>query len=118
MSATKDGTVQDPDLYERMSVPHESFDKALESYKAFFAEISAARERYRIRDVVIVSMLSWREGERTVGQLVVGHRGSAPLAVPMLAEALGELRRVRDAELDRAAGVSRQKRATKGKAKR
>ena len=112
------GAINDPDLYERMSVPHESFDKALESYKAFFVEVSAARERHRIRDVVIVSMLSWREGERAVGQVVVGHRGSAPLAVPMLAEALGELRRVRDAELDRRAGISKQKRAAKGKVKR
>jgi hypothetical protein len=94
------GTVHDPDLYDRMSQPRPPAEVAA-AYLAFWEDVSAARERHGIRDVVIVStvVVAHEDGQPT-GELRVGYRGDFTLVVPLLAQALGGLRRAREQELD------------------
>lgn len=114
-----DEQIHDPDLYARMCEPHPDADAATAAYKAFFAEVSAARERHRIRDVVVVSTLSLKADDGSVATGVLyGNRGDLRLVSTMLAHALGHARAAEQSRLDEIAGVNKQKRAVKGRAKR
>lgn len=46
--------INDPALFREMSEPHESPEKAGEALEAFYDDVRAARQKYRIRNVMIV----------------------------------------------------------------
>ncbi len=50
--------INDPKLFREMSEPHESPEKAGEALEAFYADVRAAREKHRIRNVMIVGEVS------------------------------------------------------------
>jgi hypothetical protein len=94
------GTIYDPDLYARMSQPRPPAEVAA-AYLAFWEDVSAARERHGIRDVVIVStVVVAREDGPSDVELRVGYRGDSAMVLPILAQAIGSLRRAREQELD------------------
>lgn len=47
-------TVNDPENYAKMSIPFENEEKANESLRLFYEEVSASRKKNNISDVLIV----------------------------------------------------------------
>lgn len=104
--------IQDPDLYKRMSEPRPP-EEAMDAYVAFFKAVSEARERYRIRDVVLVSTVAIKDGGQGHGAMLVGYRGDEALVISLLAQALGQMREKLDKELDALAGGNKQRKKAK-----
>ena len=90
MKSTGD-VINDPDLYERMSVGHPSLTEACKALKDFSDEVQALREKYVIRDLVLLAgAIATVEGERlylTTG----GYRGTPVHAINLIGAFAKEL---------------------------
>ncbi len=107
------GIINDPELYLRMSEPHASREADEEAYDKFFDDVRAARERHRIREVVIVSLTTHESPDGVRAMFRAGNMGSSAHVEKMLATALGLEREQRDRELDELAGKKKRHRAAK-----
>lgn len=81
--------INDPDLYARMCQPREVAD-AVVAHEAFFKEVSAAREKFQVRDLVMVSTMAIKwDGEKAGrAMMFVSTRGDGRLVPGLLARAL------------------------------
>ena len=90
MKSTSD-LIIDPDLYERMSVGHASLTEARKALKDFSDEVQVLREKYVIRDLVLLAgAIATIEGERlylTNG----GYRGTPVSALLLVANIADKL---------------------------
>lgn len=102
--------LHDPDLYARMSVARPA-EVAEAAYGEFFKAVGEAREKYQIRDIVIVSTLAFKNEEGEGTACLVGYRGDSALVETMLARGLGQVRENNQRRIDDLAGVNRQKTA-------
>ena len=102
--------VNDPELYARMCQGR-PVEEAQAAYEEFWKVVVEARERFKIRDVVLVSTLAIKEGEGAeVTAMVMGYRGDPGIVPELLARALGGARKNEQKRLDELAGTNRQKR--------
>lgn len=105
--------LHDPELYARMSASRPA-EVAIASYKEFFKAVGEAREKYQVRDVVLVSTLAIKDEEQGDGAIMlIGFRGDGALTELLLAQALGQVRSDNQKRLDDLAGVNRQKKPAK-----
>ena len=84
--ATDGNTINDPDLYYRMSQPFETEEEARKAFSSFYTDVRAAREKHRIRDVVIVAHTVASGYGVSVSLGIIGDTGKA---ADMLAHAYG-----------------------------
>jgi hypothetical protein len=78
-------TINDPDLYARMNTGHPTIKEARKALKDFTDEVQLLREKYLIRDmVVLVGAVATVEDERLYLSSA-GFRGTAIAALRMLA---------------------------------
>lgn len=93
---------KNPTRYREMSVPHESDDALQDAMKAFHADVEAARVKYRIADVVVITMARWvdEEGEETEGVSQFSF-GDSLRVLPMIAHCYGREKANHDALMAR-----------------
>jgi hypothetical protein len=76
--------VVDPDLYEKMSEPYSSEDKAKRMLEGFWNELRALRKKYKLPNIVCVYQCTFKEGDEE--KLVTNHGfcGDSRLVLPLL----------------------------------
>jgi len=81
-----------PDLFARMSVPFDTLDEANEALTAFFADVAAARERHRIKNVVLIVETALRDSDGETKGAASYSCGDPSSVLPMVARKYGEER--------------------------
>lgn len=93
-----------PERYLRMQVPHEDSEAAAQAFDDFCEAVDAAREKFKIADVLIVSriraMMPATDGTKVEGEGVMAFSlGDATLAESLAAYAYGHYKRKREEHL-------------------
>lgn len=70
--------IQDPDLYARMTEPHENLETAQVVLDAFQKDLAALREKYRIPELVVLYSVNLVQDGQTVPAVGAYYRGSQP----------------------------------------
>lgn len=83
-----DKVVHDPVLYARMSEPHPTFEAGGVAIDAFFADVRAAREKHRVRDVHVVAAVAVENGPPAVSVLECGDYHVMPKLIGVALESL------------------------------
>lgn len=98
-------TIHDPDLYRRMSEPYASNEEAHAAMLAFLDDVSEARERHRISNVITVAVTNVNTDDGVKQNMSIQHRGAADLEIPILCEALKQAQLNRHTAELQAAGL-------------
>ncbi len=90
MSKVKTQT-NDPDNYNKLSIPFESVDLANEALSNFHKELSDLRKKHKIPDVLVVTKGSVRHADGEIGDFMQhSSYGSSLNQLPMAAYAYGQ----------------------------
>lgn len=93
--------MQNRKLFREMSEPHESKESLSDAFDAFWNDVQASREKYRIQNIVVVIETSYiTEGEE-VSNLGVSTLGDRTQAESMCSYAFGKLKSEREELLAR-----------------
>ncbi len=88
--------INDPKLFREMSEPHESPEKAGEALKGFYEDVRAAREKHRIRNVMIVGEVSMIIDSEQTQAMSYQTCGEITAAEMLAAYAMGYAKRERE----------------------
>lgn len=100
--------IKDPALYRKMAEPFDSETTVRAAFDAFADEVRTLREKYRLRDVVVIVSVAVRQGEEEHDLILQTSNGASDNVLPMLAasyaserdEAKRRLRRLDEAVED------------------
>jgi hypothetical protein len=81
-----------PELFARMSAPFDTLDEANDALSAFFEDVSAAREKHRIKNVVVIAEIATRDADGERPGAASFSCGDVSAVLPMVARKYGEER--------------------------
>ena len=80
--------IREPETYKAMSVPHASRQEAEDAVNAFLDEVRAAREKYKIANVVVILETPCLKDGETVWVATMASNGDALMVPALLGYAL------------------------------
>lgn len=85
-------SIDDPDNYMKMIVPHETPEAAEAAWLAFYKDVYESRKRHRIAEAVIAGELRFMHEGKRKGVHLTGSMGNEAAVVRLMAMAYGQVK--------------------------